>query len=72
MKMAESTNNINAGAVAMGKRRSFFGDLVIRLVREKPLGTVGAVIVVILLFVGIFANFLAPYVYNDTWVGDKL
>jgi peptide/nickel transport system permease protein len=70
--MAESTNNINAGALAMGKRRSFFGDLVMRLVREKPLGTVGAVIVVILLFVGIFANFLAPYGYNDTWVGGKL
>jgi peptide/nickel transport system permease protein len=56
----------------MPKRRSFFGDLAYRFVKEKPLGTVGAVIVILLLFVGIFADWLAPFGYNDTFVGIKL
>ena len=38
----------------------------IRLVKEKPLGTVGAVITLVLLFAGIFADFLAPYGMNET------
>jgi peptide/nickel transport system permease protein len=46
------------------KRRKYFVDILIRLIKEKPLGTVGAVIVVILLLTGIFANFLAPYAMN--------
>jgi peptide/nickel transport system permease protein len=70
--MTETTDDLYAGQLSVRKRRSFFTDLVIRLVKEKPLGTVGAVIVLLLLFVGIFANFLAPYGYNDTWVGAKL
>jgi peptide/nickel transport system permease protein len=40
-------------------------DVVIRMWREKPLGTIGAVITIIMLLVGIFANFLAPYGMND-------
>ena len=36
-----------------------------RLVKEKPLGTVGLVITVILLFTGIFADWLAPYGMNE-------
>ena len=47
------------------KRRSLLVDLVIRLVREKPLGTFGAVITLLLLFTGIFADFLAPYGMNE-------
>jgi peptide/nickel transport system permease protein len=53
------------------KRLPFLADLLVRLVKEKPLGTVGASIVLILLLVGIFANFIAPYGYNDVWVGPK-
>jgi peptide/nickel transport system permease protein len=33
--------------------------------KEKPLGTVGAIITLILLLTGIFANFLAPYGMNE-------
>ncbi len=54
------------------KRRSFLVDLLIRLVREKPAGTVGAVITLLLLLTGIFANFLAPYGYNDIHPADYL
>jgi len=37
-----------------------------------PLGTVGLVITLLLLFAGIFADFLAPYGVNDTCMADKL
>jgi len=54
------------------KRRSFIVDLLSRFIKEKPLGTVGLVIVILLLFVGICADLLAPYGYNETFVGGKL
>jgi peptide/nickel transport system permease protein len=60
------------GAEAGVKRRTGFADFFIRLVREKPLGTFGAVVVVILLFAGIFADQLAPYGYNESHVVDRL
>jgi peptide/nickel transport system permease protein len=41
-------------------------------VKEKPLGTVGAIIVLALFIVGIFANFLAPYGYNEIIQVDTL
>ena len=40
-------------------------DLLVRLVKEKPLGTVGGVIVLVMLVVGIFAEFIAPYGVNE-------
>ncbi len=48
------------------KRRSMLADIFTRLVKEKPLGTFGLVIVVLLLLTGIFADFIAPYGYNKT------
>ena len=43
------------------KRRSRMMQFIRRLVREQPLGTVGGIIVLLLLFCGIFADLLAPY-----------
>jgi peptide/nickel transport system permease protein len=54
------------------KRRSAFVNFFIRLVKEKKLGTVGAVITLALLFVGVFADVLAPYGMNETHVDDYL
>jgi len=54
------------------KRHSFLVEAAIRLVKEKPLGTVGAVITLLLLLTGIFADFLAPYGMNETHVADTL
>jgi len=70
--MTESKTGLYAGAVTEEKRHSFIADLFIRLVREKPLGTVGAVIVLILLLAGIFADLLAPYGFNEIYVADRL
>jgi len=47
------------------KKHSWLVGFVIRLVKEKPLGVVGAVITLLLLFTGIFADFIAPYGMNE-------
>jgi peptide/nickel transport system permease protein len=54
------------------KKRFFVPDILKRLVREKPLGALGGLIVLILLLVGIFANKLAPYGYNDIDLAARL
>ena len=64
--MSVSTADSPPGEVAEKKKRSKPVDFIIRLVKEKPLGTVGAVITLTLLFTGLFADFLAPYGMNDT------
>ena len=62
--MVESTVESSVAKKKERKRHSFFVDLLIRLVREKPMGTVGGVIVLILLLTAIFANWIAPYGFN--------
>ena len=42
------------------------------MVKEKRLGTVGGIIVIALLFTGIFAEFLAPYGMNESNKGAAL
>ena len=59
--MAESSSV----RVAERKRHSRLVGFFIRLVKEKPLGTVGLVITIVLLFTGIFADLLAPYGMNE-------
>jgi len=54
------------------KRRPLLADFFIRLVKEKPMGTAGGVIVLLLLFTGIFADFLAPYGFNEIHLADGL
>ena len=54
------------------KRRSRLADFFIRLVKEKPLGTVSGIIILILMFVAIFADVLAPYPYIEVHLADRL
>ena len=56
--------------LARAKGRSVFGEFFPRLIKEKPLGTVGAVITLGLLFAGVFADFLAPHGQNDINASD--
>lgn len=63
---------VSAGVAKKQAKHSFIVDLVIRLVKEKPLGIIGGVIVLMLLLVGILANFLAPYGMNDLSLADRL
>jgi peptide/nickel transport system permease protein len=53
------------------KRRSRLMEFIRRLVREQPLGTVGGIIVLLLLFCGIFADLLAPYGMNEIHLLDR-
>jgi len=62
------------------KSHGRFVDLMIRM-KKKPMGAIGAVLVLILLFSGIFADLqwmglpnigLAPYHYNDVHLWDRL
>ena len=63
--MADSSS----GRVAERKRHSAPVSFLIRLVKEKPLGTVGGIITLLLLLTGIFADFLAPYGMNQSFEG---
>ena len=54
------------------KRRSRLAEFFIRLVREKPLGTVSGIVILILIFVAIFADFLMPYPYAEIHLADRL
>ena len=54
------------------KRRSRLADFFIRLVREKPLGTISGIIILMLIFVAIFADVLAPYPYKEMHLVDRL
>ena len=54
------------------KRRSRLADFFIRLVREKPLGTVSGIIILILIFVAFFADVVTPYPYDEMHLVDRL
>jgi len=54
------------------KQRSGFADFMKRLVREKPLGTAGAVIVLIMLFAAIFAPFISPYKFDEVSITERM
>ena len=66
--MSDNQNSINTRK----KRFSGTADFFKRLVKEKKLGTFGAIITLLLLFTGLFADFLAPYGMNQTYVGEEL
>ncbi|HEX5515915.1 MAG TPA: ABC transporter permease [Gammaproteobacteria bacterium] len=55
-----------------GWQRGRFSQFVVRLARERPLGALGALICLILLFTGVFADFIAPQGYNAINPIDRL
>ena len=58
--------------VTAPKRRSRLAEFFGRLVREKPLGTVSGIIILILILVTIFVEALAPYPYHEMHLADRL
>ena len=56
--------------VAQKRKHSWLVGSLIKLIKEKRLGAAGGIVTLFLLLIGIFANFLAPYGMNETWVGD--
>jgi len=63
--MADNAIDLGNKQPAIPKRRNPVVGFFIRLLREKPMGTVGAVIVLGLLITGIFSDVLAPYGFNQ-------
>ncbi len=53
------------------KPRHILLVLATRLVREKPLGFAGALIVLLMLFMAVFAGVLAPYPYDEPHYDDS-
>ncbi len=70
--MGKGTTDTSSEMVAEPKRHSRLVDLGMRLVKEKPLGTVAGVLTLLLLLVAIFADLIAPYGMNETRVADFL
>ena len=68
--MAEAT--VPATIAVKKKRFSFFTEFVIRLVKEKPFGLIGGIIVLVLLITGITADYLAPYGFNEIFIENRL
>ena len=56
---------ITAGRVYAPRRRGPVATFFVRLFRDKPLGAAGAVIFLIFLLCGVFADVLAPYGFNQ-------
>jgi peptide/nickel transport system permease protein len=54
------------------KKGSALGAFLKRLFREKPLGAVGGVIVLLMLLTGILADVIAPYGYKEVHPIDRL
>ena len=54
------------------KRRGQFADFWIRLFKEKPLGMLGGVIILLLIRISLFADALAPYPYNKIHLRDQI
>ena len=54
------------------KRRSRLADFFTRLVKEKPLGTISGITILILILVAIFADALAPYEFTEIHLKDML
>ena len=68
--MSEATD-IQSSVIAP-KRRSRLADFFVRLAREKPLGTISGIIVLLLILVTIFADVLAPFPYDEVHLVDIL
>ena len=71
LRNMNDTTDIQSSALAP-KRRSRLADFFVRLVREKPLGTVSGIIILILILVAIFADALAPYEFTEIHLKDML
>ena len=54
------------------KKHSPLVDFLIRLAKEKPLGLISGIIVLLFLLTGIFADWLAPYGINEINPVDRL
>ncbi len=65
------------GAVALDvgrlpRTRPWYADVWIQMLRKKPLGTVGAIIVVVMLAAAVLADVVSPYGFAQTSLRERL
>jgi peptide/nickel transport system permease protein len=70
--MADIPVDSKIEAVQIRKKKNPFIDFFYRLIKEKPLGLIGLIIVVVLFLAGIFSDLIAPYGYNEIILSDRL
>lgn len=68
--MSERADMQSVAASVGRRRRVWLVDFVVRLVKDKPLGTVGAVITLAFLLIAILADVLMPYPYAEMHLRD--
>jgi peptide/nickel transport system permease protein len=71
MASASAVQVLSGGSVSY-RHRNFWWDVVVRLVRQKPLGLIGAVIVLVMGFAAITAPIIAPYDYQEIVGSERL
>ena len=54
------------------RRRSRLGEFFSRLIKEKPLGMFGGIVILLFIFVAIFADVLSPYPYDKNNLMEML
>ena len=65
--MSGAPEPLNVANLDAPRSRSPWLDATRRLFTEKPLGAIGAVVTIALLFTGLFADLIAPYGYNEVF-----
>jgi peptide/nickel transport system permease protein len=60
---------VDAGVLAPA--RPWYTDVWVRMLRRKPLGTIGAGIVLVMLLAAIFADVLTPYGFSQTSLRER-
>jgi peptide/nickel transport system permease protein len=51
--------------------RPWYTDVWVRMLRRKPLGTIGGAIVLVMLLAAVFADLLTPYGYAQTNLRER-
>ena len=70
--MQETVSSVVVQEEARTKKRWAPVDILVRMVREKPLGTVGGVIVLLLILAAIFADVISPYERDAQSLAEQL
>lgn len=69
--MADSPRDVSPEEEREPKRRPLIAEVLVRLVKEKPMATVGGVILLVLVVLGVLADIIAPYGANQIHLVDR-
>jgi peptide/nickel transport system permease protein len=72
MASATTTGDIFSAGAASIRHRSYWWDVLVRLVKTKPLGLIGALIVLVMVFAAVAAPLIAPYDYKEIVASERL